>query len=112
FEAEDDVFDDHFDFAHIDIPSPEPRTPYDPDNPPDPPALPLNRLANQDRLESPPPPASPPLELDYDSDDSESNYEFSYAYNDPPGLRYTYLPSYPVIESIYPIQELKRQRLT
>ncbi|KAG8724440.1 hypothetical protein FRC11_002090, partial [Ceratobasidium sp. 423] len=59
FEAEDDVFDNHFDFSHINMPSPEPRTPYNPNNPPDPPALPLNRLANQDCLESLPPPVSP-----------------------------------------------------
>ncbi|KAG8730607.1 hypothetical protein FRC11_006321 [Ceratobasidium sp. 423] len=75
FEVEDDVFDNHFDFPHINTPGPELRTLSNPDNHPDLPVSPLNPLPNQDCLDNLPPPALPPLELDYDSDDS--NVEWS-----------------------------------
>ncbi|EUC56395.1 hypothetical protein RSOL_175270, partial [Rhizoctonia solani AG-3 Rhs1AP] len=41
---------------------------------------------------TPTPPASPPpLAVDYDSDESDSDYQFSHAYSDPPAIRLAYL---------------------
>ncbi|CAE6469977.1 unnamed protein product [Rhizoctonia solani] len=89
-----DTFDEPFEFMHLDIPAPEPRALDDPGDPPGSPTPIFDGPLDRDHSESPPPPPPPllpPLELEYDSDNSESNYEFSHAYNDPPNLRFAYL---------------------
>ncbi|KDN33733.1 hypothetical protein RSAG8_13176, partial [Rhizoctonia solani AG-8 WAC10335] len=44
------------------------------------------------RSQTPTPPHSPPpLDIQYDSDESESDYQFSHVYADPPALRLAYL---------------------
>ncbi|CAE6363937.1 unnamed protein product [Rhizoctonia solani] len=89
FKREIAMFDDPLGLVHSHVPDSGPGTPHDPNSL----VLQFNQPPNREHLESQSPPVLQLLDLDvdYDSDDSKSNYEFLHAYSDPPALRYAYL---------------------
>ncbi|KAF8670362.1 hypothetical protein RHS04_08618 [Rhizoctonia solani] len=88
FTGGNNIFQDQFELPHVNIPEP---TSDGSEDSSDAPAPQFDPLIDQGFAGNPPQAPSPPPELEYDSDDSESNYEFTHAYDDPPILRYTYL---------------------